>query len=80
VSKVAILMATRALHPDHASALWSLRHRRLVSDHLHALQGHISVRVAIGASGMEQHPAGFEEQHARTLLLVRDDREIGWSA
>jgi hypothetical protein len=37
VSEVAILMATCALHPDHAAALGPSRHRRLVSDHLHAL-------------------------------------------
>ena len=56
-----ILMTAGTLHPDDASALRSAGHRRLVRTHLHALCGHIAVRVAIGTAGMKQYPARFEE-------------------
>jgi hypothetical protein len=59
VSKVAILMTTGALHPDHAVAFRSSGYRRLVSDHLHALRRDVAVRMAIDTTGMEQHAAGL---------------------
>jgi hypothetical protein len=80
VSKVAILMATCAVHPNYAVAFWTTSYRRLVGYHLHALGGDIPVRMAIGTSRMEQYSAGFKEQHPRTLFLIGKAREIRYRA
>ena len=69
-------MAASAFHADHAVPFRASRYGWLVGDHLHSLSRNISVWMAIGTAGMEQHTASFQEQHSRTLFPLRDDREI----
>ena len=38
---------------------------------------HVAVRVAVGAARMEKHAARLEEQRARPVFLVRNNREVG---
>ena len=64
VLQVAILMAARALHADHAAVVRAARDRRIVQAHLHALQRHVAVRVAVGAARMRA-ARGWPQETAR---------------
>ena len=77
LNEVAILMAARALHADHAVVVRAACDGRLVRAHLHALRRHVAVRVAVGAARMEKYPARLEEERARPVFLVRNNREVG---
>ena len=70
-------MTACALHADHAGIVRPARDRRIVRAHLHALRRHVPVRVAVGAARMEQHAARLEEQRARALGFVLDNRKGG---